>query len=58
MWATRAAGTRSSMPSAKVTPARSTGANTSFLPAMRGDIMRASGVSISTSVSGRSRVTS
>jgi hypothetical protein len=54
----RAVGTRSSMPSAKVTPARSTGANTSFLPAICGDFICASGVSISISASGRSRVTS
>ena len=45
-------------PSAKVTPARSTGANTSFLPAICGDLICASGVSISISTSGRSRVTS
>ena len=36
------------MPSANVMPARRIGANTSFLPAIRGAIMLASGVSIST----------
>jgi hypothetical protein len=35
------------MPSAKVTPARRIGANTSFFPAIRGDIIRSIGVSIS-----------
>ena len=56
--ATRAVGTRSIMPSTKVTPARSTGTNTSFLPAIFADCIRAIGVSISTSASGKSRVTS
>ena len=39
-------------------PARRIGANTSFLPAITLGAHRASGVSISTVVSGRSRVTS
>ena len=56
--ATRADGTKVSMPSRKPTPARRIGAKTSFLPAICGAFMRVSGVSISTSSSGRSRVTS
>jgi hypothetical protein len=39
-------------------PARRIGAKTSFLPAIVGFIVLASGVSISTSSSGRLRVTS
>src|SRR5262249_45675730 len=45
------------MPSTNVMPARRIGAKTSFFPAIRGVDMRMSGVSISTSVNGRSRVT-
>ncbi len=39
-------------------PARRIGASVSFFPASTGAVMRASGVSISASASGRSRVTS
>ena len=40
------------MPSTKVMPARSTGANTSFLPAIFRCLERTNGVSISTSLTG------
>ena len=46
------------MPSTNVVPARSTGANTSFLPAILRAVVRTMGVSISTVIIGRSRVTS
>ena len=46
------------MPSTKVVPARSIGTNTSFLPAILAECIVASGVSITVSASGRSRVTS
>ena len=46
------------VPSSKPAPARMMTTNTVFLPSMTGDFIRASGVSISTSWVGMSRVTS
>ncbi len=46
IWATRAAGTRSSMPSSRPLPARMIEANTSFLPLMVGASIVVMGVSI------------
>ena len=58
MWATRAPGTSSSMPSSMPLPARMMTTNTVFLPSITGACMASSGVSISISCVGMSRVTS
>ena len=58
MWPTRAPGTTLSMPSRMPVPARRMETNTSFLPSMTFAVVFSSGVSISISCIGMSRVTS
>jgi hypothetical protein len=58
MWPMRAPGTTLSMPSRKPAPARMMDTNTVFLPSITGACMVSSGVSISISWVGMSRVTS
>ena len=58
MWPTRAPGTTLSMPSRMPVPARRIDTNTSFLPSITLAFIVSSGVSISTSCIGMSRVTS
>src|SRR6516164_7485779 len=58
MWPTRANGNRSSIPSRMPPPARRIDTRHSFLPASNGKLPRSSGVSISVTASGSSRVAS
>ena len=58
MWPTRAPGTTDRKPSSNPVPARRIGTNTGFLPSITRPVIRSSGVSISSSCVGISRVTS
>ena len=58
MWPTRAYGIRLNRPFTIPRPARRIGAMTTFLPAIFGALMVCNGVSISSYINGKSRVTS